>query len=242
MKPSHPLNLKQRDTFNAVRAKLPGIPASLANSSGIFLGKDYTHDLVRPGIAIYGGNPIAAACQSDACRGHLEGTILQTRDVARRRNRGLWRHLAGRRAKPASPCWVPATRMACPRALSSGNSNSPAAGLPRRPALPDHRPRLHGHDGHRRDRSAATPSPAATAPKSSAPILLIDEAADWAGTISYELLTRLGSRYARLYSGNSNSGPHSLNPLPTHRPCRACPPRGNWPRRHLHQGCARSRA
>ena len=29
----------------------------------------------------------------------------------------------------------------------------------------------------------------------------IDEAAGWAGTISYELLTRLGSRYARLYSG-----------------------------------------
>ena len=31
--------------------------------------------------------------------------------------------------------------------------------------------------------------------------ILIDEAAGWAGTISYELLTRLGSRYARLYSG-----------------------------------------
>ena len=29
----------------------------------------------------------------------------------------------------------------------------------------------------------------------------IDEAASWAGTISYELLTRLGSRYARLYTG-----------------------------------------
>ncbi len=30
--------------------------------------------------------------------------------------------------------------------------------------------------------------------------MLIDEVAGWAGTISYELLTRLGSRYARLYS------------------------------------------
>ena len=43
-----------------VRTKLPGVPASLANSSGIFLGKDYAHDLVRPGIAIYGGNPTPA--------------------------------------------------------------------------------------------------------------------------------------------------------------------------------------
>ena len=33
------------------------------------------------------------------------------------------------------------------------------------------------------------------------PNIAIDEAAHWAGTISYELLTRLGQRYARLYSG-----------------------------------------
>ena len=34
----------------------------------------------------------------------------------------------------------------------------------------------------------------------------IDEAAAWAGTISYELLTRLGSRYARLYTGLESDG------------------------------------
>jgi alanine racemase len=33
----------------------------------------------------------------------------------------------------------------------------------------------------------------------------VDEAADWAGTISYELLTRLGSRYARVYEGATDS-------------------------------------
>ena len=38
------------------------------------------------------------------------------------------------------------------------------------------------------------------------PRLSIDEVASWAGTISYELLTRLGSRYARLYSGTANLG------------------------------------
>ena len=36
--------------------------------------------------------------------------------------------------------------------------------------------------------------------------IAIDDAARWAGTISYELLTRLGSRYARVYSGNTESG------------------------------------
>jgi alanine racemase len=37
--------------------------------------------------------------------------------------------------------------------------------------------------------------------------IAIDEAASWAGTISYELLTRLGSRYARLYSGTESERP-----------------------------------
>jgi alanine racemase len=32
----------------------------------------------------------------------------------------------------------------------------------------------------------------------------IDETAGWAGTISYEILTRLGSRYARVYSGRES--------------------------------------
>src|SRR5437868_5754665 len=54
--PSHRLNRQQRDVFAHVRKNLPGIPASLANSSGIFLGRDFCHDLVRPGIALYGGN------------------------------------------------------------------------------------------------------------------------------------------------------------------------------------------
>jgi alanine racemase len=36
--------------------------------------------------------------------------------------------------------------------------------------------------------------------------IAIDEVASWAGTISYELLTRLGSRYARLYTGLESDG------------------------------------
>src|SRR6185312_3658594 len=56
--PQHELNERQRRTFAAVRGRLPGVPGSLANSSGIFLGAGYCHDLVRPGIALYGGNPL----------------------------------------------------------------------------------------------------------------------------------------------------------------------------------------
>ncbi|MEX5746429.1 alanine racemase [Massilia sp. X63] len=55
--PEHPMNDAQRRRFDELRALLPGVPASLANSSGVFLGADYHHDLLRPGAALYGINP-----------------------------------------------------------------------------------------------------------------------------------------------------------------------------------------
>lgn len=55
---SHPMNGQQRQMFADLTNELPGIALSLANSSGIFLGADYHFDLVRPGVAIYGVNPL----------------------------------------------------------------------------------------------------------------------------------------------------------------------------------------
>jgi alanine racemase len=55
--PDDPLNRKQRDAFVAVRAAFPGVPASLANSAGVYLGPDFHFDVVRPGIALYGASP-----------------------------------------------------------------------------------------------------------------------------------------------------------------------------------------
>jgi alanine racemase len=55
--PGDPLNRRQLDAFRAVRAAMPGVPASLANSAGVYLGPDYHFDLVRPGIALYGASP-----------------------------------------------------------------------------------------------------------------------------------------------------------------------------------------
>ncbi|MBX2809911.1 MAG: alanine racemase [Cellvibrionaceae bacterium] len=59
--PDAELNRRQLLSFAAIRqqmvVELPGLRASLANSSGIFLGSDYHFDCVRPGVAIYGANP-----------------------------------------------------------------------------------------------------------------------------------------------------------------------------------------
>lgn len=52
--PSSAMNEKQRLFFNTLRHYFSGAKFSLANSNGIFLGKDYHYDVVRPGRALYG--------------------------------------------------------------------------------------------------------------------------------------------------------------------------------------------
>jgi alanine racemase len=79
--PAHELNLFQLERFTAARAVLPAAPASLAASSGIFLGRDYHFDLARPGVALYGVNPTPGAPNPMAQVIRLKGKILQVRDV-----------------------------------------------------------------------------------------------------------------------------------------------------------------
>src|SRR3954470_13542632 len=54
---NHPLNARQLATFREIASLYAGVPASLANSSGIFLGPQFQFDMVRPGAALYGINP-----------------------------------------------------------------------------------------------------------------------------------------------------------------------------------------
>jgi len=79
--PGHPQNTDQIAAFAAARAALPGVPGSLANSSGHFLGADALHDLTRPGIALYGGNPTPGRPNPMAPAVRLQGRILQVRRV-----------------------------------------------------------------------------------------------------------------------------------------------------------------
>ncbi len=62
--PAHPANARQLERFAAARARLAPVlgpvRASLAASSGIFLGPDYHFDMVRPGAALYGVRPNAS--------------------------------------------------------------------------------------------------------------------------------------------------------------------------------------
>jgi alanine racemase len=80
--PDHPKSETQRSLFDALRARLPDALASLANSAGILLGPDFAYDLVRPGIALYGGHPRRHGKNPFRPVVHLKGRILQVRDVA----------------------------------------------------------------------------------------------------------------------------------------------------------------
>lgn len=76
-----PQNAEQLARFEVVKAAVTADRYSLANSAGICLGADYTFDLTRPGLALYGG------IARDACLGHIrqvvfpEVQVLQTRLV-----------------------------------------------------------------------------------------------------------------------------------------------------------------
>ncbi|MBV8767169.1 MAG: alanine racemase, partial [Hyphomicrobiales bacterium] len=79
--PRHPLNESQMRKFKEVRALCPDIPASLANSSGIFLGREAHHDLARPGYALFGGNPTPSSENPMRNVVTLTVPIVQTRII-----------------------------------------------------------------------------------------------------------------------------------------------------------------
>ena len=81
--PAHPLNAEQRTRFLAARRRLPGIEASLAASSGIFLGPEFHFDLVRPGAALYGVNPCPGVANPMRPVVRLAAKIIQVRKIDR---------------------------------------------------------------------------------------------------------------------------------------------------------------
>jgi alanine racemase len=79
--PADPMNERQRLRFEQLRAKLPPAPASLANSGGLFMGHAYHFDLVRPGIALYGGRAHEHAPNPMRSVVRMAARILQVREV-----------------------------------------------------------------------------------------------------------------------------------------------------------------
>ena len=80
--PAHPMNARQVRDFADSIAHLPGIRTSIGASAGILLGPEFRGDLVRPGIALYGGSPFENGESPMEPVVSLEATVLQTRTIA----------------------------------------------------------------------------------------------------------------------------------------------------------------
>jgi alanine racemase len=76
-----PLNEMQLERFRAVVSAVPAKRYSFANSAGICLGRDYSFDLVRPGLALYGGVPRAEAEGNIRQVARVEAQIVQRRTI-----------------------------------------------------------------------------------------------------------------------------------------------------------------
>jgi alanine racemase len=200
--PGHPLNERQRERFAIVAAQLPGIPASLSASSGIFLGSPYHFDLVRPGAALFGVNPQPGRPNPLRQIVRLSAKILQVRQIDRGESVGYGAthvmEAPGRAAIAAvgyGDGWL--------RSLSHRGCGY-FAGV-RVPLL------------GRVSMDLLTFDVSAVAPELARPGMMIellgedygvDDAAADAGTIAYEILCALGSRYHRVYREPAAS-PHS---------------------------------
>ena len=74
-----PLNEMQLERFRAVSAAVPAKRYAFANSAGICLGRDYSFDLVRPGLALYGGIP------REEAEGHIQQVARVEAQIVQRR-------------------------------------------------------------------------------------------------------------------------------------------------------------
>ncbi len=79
--PEHPLNARQMQRLDDIRRLFPGMPVSFANSAATLTIPDARFDVMRPGIALYGGRAVADGANPMKPVVTLEARIIQVRDV-----------------------------------------------------------------------------------------------------------------------------------------------------------------
>jgi alanine racemase len=199
----HEKNRTQLALFGSVMAQFPGIPASLANSAGLMTGRDYHFQMVRPGIALYGGRAVAGRKNPMQPVVTLHVPILQVTEARtgesvgygatytlNRNSRlailgygyadGFFRSMSGTNARPGGKVFI--RGKLCPvigrisMDLTVVDVTELGSDLP----MPGEGAEVLGaHIG-------------------------VDDQADAGGTIGYEVLTSLKGRYNRIYVGDGH--------------------------------------
>ncbi len=198
--PGHEMNRRQKALFDEIRALFPSVPTSLANSAAALAWPDWDHELARPGIALYGGNPFSDRPNPMRPVVTLYATVLQVREVKRGESVGYG---ATWKAKEDSRIAILGLGYAdglfrCIADARSGPAHVYVAGQ-----FAPYVGRI-SMDLAAVDVSAIPPQSLERGMRAEimGPHVGVDELAHWAGTISYEILTSLGPRFTRLYTAS----------------------------------------
>ena len=194
--PAHEANARQRTIMQRVRDALPSLPISFCNSGGIFLSDDFHFDLARPGCSLYGIRPHDGAANPMHQPASWLAPMLQVRTltadqavgygatqtlkagssiatIASGYADGYLRILSGKAVAYLGEHKVPLIGRVTMDMLCFDVSSVPPAAL----KAATHLELLGDKDGIR-----------------------VDEIADKAGTIGYEVFTRIGARVRRIYT------------------------------------------
>lgn len=185
--PSHPMNAQQLQTFSELTDGLD-VPRSLSATGGLLLGRNYHFDLCRPGIGLYGGQPFGDALPVV----QLDLPVIQIRDLDVGETVGYgnaWSAQRPSRIATVAAGYADGLHRALGNggiSVFAGDTPCPVAGrvsmdlitvdITDLPDSPSHLTILNEQQ-------------------------TVDMLADAGGTIGYEILTSLGSRYARSYTG-----------------------------------------
>lgn len=189
--PRHPLNRRQVERFRAAAALFPEAGTSLGNSGGVLIG--VAEGLARPGIALYGGNPLRMPRNPMRPVARLEARVLALRTVpdgegvgygstymadgeAQLAVLGIGYADGVRRGLQGAEVAYRSTRLPVVAQVSMDMMHVDATAIADRIAVGDW-VEIFG------------------------PTIGLEEVATWANTISYEILTGIGPRVPRCYIG-----------------------------------------
>lgn len=212
---NNPINARQLAAFRQIASEFTGVPASLSNSSGIYLGAPFQFDMVRAGAALYGVNPTPEADNPMQQVVDLKSRILQIRSIDRGETVGYGGTWTARRSTKLA---IIATGYADGYfRAASANDGTRGADV----VIAGKRCPIAGRISMDLMAADITDLPPNAARRGHMATLIgegitVDELAHHFGTIAYEVLTSLGPRHARIYKGGDTDAP--AQPAPGSQP------------------------
>ena len=195
--PEHPLNVLQAERIGRLRERFPGVRLSIGNSAGILNGAGFACDLARPGIGLYGGNPWTTGSNPMQPVATLEAQVVQARTVGAGEAIGYGASWTADRPTAVAVLGI-GYADGLPRLLS--NQGAVAVNDRCCPILGRVSMDLTAID------ATGTGLRVGDWVEVFGPNLAVDEVAEQANTIAYEILTGISPRVERLYEHEFNVG------------------------------------